>query len=110
MADIYIDVIPLQNNIYNYQFNILLQNTRYIFRIFFNERIEKWILDIKDNNNDPILMGIPLLIGASLTKRFVDPRLSNIKQLTMINSINAGGEVTKDNLGINTFLVLYSVK
>jgi len=110
MADIYIDIIPLQNDIYNYQFNILLQDTRYIFRIFFNERIEKWILDIKDNNNDPILMGIPLLTGAALTSRFVDSRLLDIKYLTIINSINAGGEVTKDNLGVNTFLILYSLR
>jgi len=108
VADLYITIIPLQNNIYNYQFNISLENTRYIFRIFLNERIEKWMLDIKDNNNDPIIMGIPLLTGASLTERFVDSRLSDIKNLTVINSVDIGGEVTKDNLGINTFLVLYT--
>lgn len=91
--------IPLQKNVYNYEFSIKAQRTNYILRIYYNRRIFQWTLDIKDEDNNPIVMSIPLLIGAKLTKRFVNEKLSDLKYLFLSNDKSRYEEATEDSLG-----------
>jgi len=91
--------IALQPNVYNYEFSIIAQDTNYILRCYYNRRSSQWTLDIKDENNDPIVMSVPLLIGSQLTKRFVDERLSDLKYMVLYNDKSLYEEATEDSLG-----------
>ena len=93
--------IPLQKNVYNYEFSITAQQIDYVLRLYYNRRISQWTLDIKDEDNNPIVMSIPLLIGAQLTKRFVNEDLVGLKYLLLLNDKNQYEEATEDSLGGN---------
>lgn len=94
-----INKIPLQKNVYNYEFSITAQRIDYILRVYYNRRISQWTLDIKDEDNNPIVMSIPLLIGAQLTKRFVNEALVGLKYMLLSNDKNIYEEATEDSLG-----------
>lgn len=91
--------IPLRKNLFNYEFSIVIKNTIYIIRVYYNRRSSKWLIDIKDENNDSIVMSIPLLIGAQLTKRFVDERLEDAKYLFIYNTKDIYENPTTETLG-----------
>jgi len=99
--NIIVEKIPLQKNVYNYEFSISAQQIDYILRLYYNRRISQWTLDIKDEDNNPIVTSIPLLIGAQLTKRFVNEKLIGLKYLLLSNDKNRYEEATEDSLGNN---------
>jgi len=99
--NIIVKKIPLQKNVYNYEFSITAQQIDYILRLYYNRRIAQWTLDIKDEDNNPIVMSIPLLIGAQLTKRFVNEKLIGLKYMLLSNDKNVYEEATEDSLGNN---------
>ena len=96
-----INKIPLQKNVYNYEFSITAQQIDYILRLYYNRRISQWTLDIKDEDNNPIVMSIPLLLGAQLAKRFVNEKLIGLKYMLLSNDKSPYEEATEDSLGSN---------
>jgi len=106
----YVTQIPIVSDNYNYEFNTIINNSTYILRLYFNRRVLKWMLDIKDENNNPIIMGLPLLAGAKITKRFVNEKLEDIKLLCVINKIDINQDPTEKDLGVNTFLYCFNEK
>lgn len=97
--------IPLRTEEYNYEFSTIIGDTTYIIWIYFNRRMSRWILNLKDENNDYIVMGVPLLIGSQLLSRFADPRLSDAKILFIFNSKNKYEEIGEFDLGNNGVLL-----
>lgn len=93
--------IPLRKDLFNYEFSIIIKNTIYIIRVYYNRRSSKYLIDIKDENNDPIVMSIPLLIGSQLTKRFVNEKLGDAKYLFMYNTKDIYDNPTVETIGTN---------
>lgn len=106
----YVTRIPVTSDSFNYEFNIIINNSIYILRLYFNRRASKWILDIKDENNNPIVMGLTILAGAKITKRFVNEKLEDIKLLCSINKKDIYQDPTETDFGINTFLYCFNEK
>lgn len=93
--------IPINSNSLNYEFNSKINNTNYIFWLYYNRRADKWILNINDSRNNPIVMGIPLLIGSKMFTRFVNEDLVDIKYSFIYNKQSKYEEPGEDNLGTN---------
>lgn len=59
MNDLYVN-LPLYPDS-DYEYTISLERTAYKIRIYFNRRIEQWIIDLSYANNDPIVLGEALV-------------------------------------------------
>ena len=77
--------IPLQKNVYNYEFSITAQQIDYILRLYYNRRISQWTLDVKDEDNNPI----------------VNEDLVGLKYMLLLNDKDQYEEATEDSLGDN---------
>ncbi len=95
----YVIQLPLVASEYNYEFSTSINNTTYIIWIYFNRRMNRWIINIKDEENDPIIMGIPILIGAKLVSRFSDSRINDIQLLMAFNLKSQNEEIGEYDLG-----------
>lgn len=62
--------IPVRADIPAYQFQITLDGTVYTLKFRFNVRMDRWIMDIADTDEEAILSGIPMLYGLPLVQRF----------------------------------------
>lgn len=93
--------IPLLKENYNYEFTTIIGESTYILWIYFNRRMGRWILNVKDENNDPLVMGIPVLIGAQMLSRFAGSKLEDIKILFAFNKKSQYEEIGEYDLGDN---------
>jgi hypothetical protein len=62
--------IPVRSDIAAYQLQCTLNGTVYTLHLRFNTRQDRWILGIRDIDNNSLVDGIPLLNGVFLTYRF----------------------------------------
>ncbi len=58
-----------------YEQTTQLDGIEYLMRFIWVDREGCWYLGIYDQNNNPIAVGIRLVVTWSLLRRFVDPRL-----------------------------------
>ena len=59
----------------NYSFRIDLEGSTYNLALKYNQREDRWYLDISDEQDNPIVLGIKLVLNTSLVERFQDSRL-----------------------------------
>lgn len=64
-------IIPLDNDVPSYTFNVDLENERYRFVFRYNSRIDRWVFDIFDPNENTIQSGVPLTINSELLRQNV---------------------------------------
>lgn len=62
--------IPLTQNATWYSFNITLDSATYVFELRYNTRKDRWILSIYDAAENPLLVGIVLLIERNLSTQY----------------------------------------
>lgn len=67
--------IPVDSSASSYKVRMDLEGEEFVFKLYFNERMNRWLLSIYDANEEPILMGIALNVDGSLIGRYSDPRL-----------------------------------
>jgi hypothetical protein len=60
--------VPLTSQ--NQEFDISLAGVTYHFRILWNRMSQCWILDVEDVQQNPILTGVPLVLGCDLFEQF----------------------------------------
>ncbi len=68
-------VMPIRNDLAAYTFQIDLEGTIYTFTFRYNERMDRWLMDIADANEETIITGIVVLTEWLLIDRFKDDRL-----------------------------------
>lgn len=61
------DVFPIRNDIPAYDFTIEFESETYLFEFRYNTRMSRWIMNINDENENPIWLGIPVLVDQDLT-------------------------------------------
>lgn len=64
-------VFPARNDLPWYKFRITLSGVIYTAHMRYNGRMARWILDINDSSDNPILVGIPVLIERNMTGQYV---------------------------------------
>ena len=62
--------IPLNDVSPWYDFQIALSGVQYTISIRYNGRMDRWVMDLSNAVDTPIIMGVPLLIGVNLLGRF----------------------------------------
>ena len=62
--------MPVRGDVPEYQFRLELQGTVYTFRFKWNTRMERWIMDIADEQDNDILNGIVVQANVDLKQRF----------------------------------------
>jgi len=68
-------VIPVRADLPAYTFQIELDGSLYTLTFRYNERMDRWLMDIADENEDALLLGIPILTDFNLIERFKDDNL-----------------------------------
>lgn len=96
--------IAVVSSIPNYEFKTDLDGVTYTLSFRYNSRMDRWIMDIKTEDDDPIIMGIPILLGVSLIKRFADSRLP-AGDIFAISVGTTTAEAGKEDLGENVLLL-----
>lgn len=56
-------------------FRATLSGVVYTITLRYNTRAARWVMDIGDASNNPILMGLPILIERNLAGQYVTPGL-----------------------------------
>ena len=88
-------------------FSIDLEGNTYNFRVVYNQRNEMWTFDLSDVDENPILAGIPILIGPNLLQQFTLDLGSLIvwdNEDQLVDSTTAND----DDLGTRVILVHYT--
>ena len=67
--------IPITNEDPNYRFQLELEERLYFFEFRYNTRMERWIMDLEDENKITLVAGIPVLINQNLLGQYTDDRL-----------------------------------
>lgn len=99
--------IPLDSATPNYRMGITLDDVPYIFDVRWNERDSSWYFDLLDVNEDPIRLGIKLVLGSPLGWRCTDDRFP--KGILMAEDLShAGREATIDDLGTRVVVYYFS--
>ena len=62
--------MPVRADLPDYEFRVDLEETIYTFAFRFNVRMGRWIMDVRTENNIPVLSGLPVLIGTDFLVRF----------------------------------------
>lgn len=70
-----LSIIPIRNDIPAYTEQLDLEGTRYFMRFKFNSRVDRWFMDLLDENQSEILNGIKIIVDFDLLGRFKDERL-----------------------------------
>ena len=97
--------IPVRSDLPAYEFQIELEKTLFTFYFQFNARSETWLMDIRDELDEDIVNGIPLLTSVLLTKRFKDSRMP-LGDLFIFDSKGENIDPTEDGLG-SRFKLIY---
>ena len=67
--------MPVRSDLPAYKFQLDLEQILYTFTFRYNERMDRWIMDIADENEDDLLLGTVVLTEWPLIQRFKDDRL-----------------------------------
>lgn len=62
--------LPVRADIPSYQFRQEIEGVVYTLRFRWNSRMETWIFDIADEQENDLLVGIPVLSSVDLKSRF----------------------------------------
>jgi hypothetical protein len=95
-----IQEIPLTAD--NQQFSIIIAGTTY--RISITWRDVYWIMDLRDDRSDPVILGMPLVTGADLLAQYGYLRLGF--QLVVACDDSSQDYPTKNDLGTGSHLLI----
>jgi len=96
--------IPILANIPAQTFDISLDGISYNMTAKWNSRSEFWTLDILDEDDNVIILGLCLKLGTFLLKQFN----LNIGELIVVDDTNTGTESSLTNIGVSTSLVYFT--
>lgn len=93
-------LFPMRNDLPQYSFQITLTGVIYNFQIYFNGRMNRWILNINDSSGNQILSGVPVLIERNLTGQYGTLKIPAGVFLAADNT-NQGTQPTQYSFGID---------
>lgn len=99
--------IPFTSETPFYQFNTVIEGSRYYFNVRWNTRDEAWYFDLLDEDEDPIMYGIKIALGAALGGRSIDPRWPP-GHFFAIDTSSESVDATLNDLGSRVIVEFYT--
>lgn len=97
-------IIPL-NNEGSRRINVALGDNLYFIETYYLPNIQRWVMDIYDNDSNPILVGIGLNVGV---ENLVKGKAIEFEgQAIRCVSIDGTENNTPDSLGTSCFVLYY---
>lgn len=96
--------LPVRNDFPAYEFQVELESRIYILGFRFNTRANRWFMDIKDQSQTPIIMGILVQQGVPLTRYYVREAMPP-GSFWAIDITDAGREPDRENFGVDVILI-----
>lgn len=101
-------LLPLEPSNPNYEFTTSIDSVPYQFRFRWNSRASAWFMDIREQDDTPIVLGVKVVLGTSLGRRSTHPLFSS-GAFRAIDTTNKGLEATLDDLGSRVEIRYFSV-
>jgi hypothetical protein len=98
------DFIPLIPSDTNYRLGTNLGGSRYLFDVKWNSRDESFYMDIREEDERPILLGVRLVLGLNIGRNSANAFFSK-HLLHLSDSSGEGREATFDDLGARVQLL-----
>jgi hypothetical protein len=92
--------IPVRNDAAAYRFQLPLEGRIYFFAFRFNTRMGRWIMDIENEAQEALILGIPILAGSSLLDGYTSTGLPP-GAFVAIDEANKGRHPDRENFGID---------
>ena len=96
--------IPTRNDLPSYLQRVELESVIYNLSFRYNERMDRWVMDIQDQEENNILMGIVLLTNVPLLQQYVIDGLPPGDFILLHreedNDANAGREDLGDSINL----------
>jgi len=67
--------IPLKSSLQSYEISVVLELVTYILSFSFNRRSNIWSMDILNQDNENILMSLPMLTNTDIEGQYVSESL-----------------------------------
>lgn len=92
--------IPTQQNLPWYTFQMTLTQVIYTLTMRYNTRMNRWILDVNDSQNNQILSSIPLLINRNLIGQYTTLNLPP-GMIFVTDDTNQDTQATQYSFGVD---------
>ena len=94
------------NNENNGNYSISLNGVTYLWRVYWNQYVNRWNIDFKDFDDDPVAMGLAIVANRNLL-RYSPALTTQIGQLWAFDFLNQDCSI-REQLGENTVLVYFA--
>ena len=91
-------ILPLIPSVAEYEFDTVLDESVYYLRVIWNARDAAWYLDIYDEDRQPVMYGVKVVLGTNLG-RTCDHPLTRRGALIAIDRSGQNADATFDDLG-----------
>lgn len=96
--------MPLLPRFANYRFGATIETVPYLFDVRWNSRDAAWYMDVLEQGEAPIVLGVKLVLGAYLGRR-CNHALFKRGVFMMQDTSGEGRDATFDDLGSRVVLV-----
>lgn len=96
--------IPVRSDLPAYDFKITLDAVVYQLSFTWSERAQLWTMDIADENEEPIAMGIRMFASVPSTYIYKDPRFP-ARQFLVLDTAGKNKNPGRDDFGSRVLLL-----
>ncbi len=100
--------LPFIPSEFNYRVNSVISDVEYIFDVRWNARDEAWYVDLLDIDEDPIRLGMKIVLGTLIGRRTTDPRYPP-GAFVASDLANSGVDAGFDDFGVRVVVFFYTV-
>lgn len=90
--------IPVRNDLPNYTMRVDLNSVIFILEFRYNERADRWVMDVQTEEAETIIQGVVLVTGVPLLSQYVDERLPE-GDFVVLDRAGENINPTRDNFG-----------
>lgn len=98
------DFIPLDPSATNYRLRVPLDNETYLFDVRWNSRDAAYYVDIRQQDETPVALGLKLVLGVNIGRTYNHPFFQK-HLLRMVDSSDDRLDATYDDIGRRVFLM-----
>jgi hypothetical protein len=100
--------LPLIPSVPRYRFGTTLDNTQYVFEVYWNGRDAAWYMNVLQTDETPVQYGIKIVLGAALGGLVIDPAFPP-GIMVALDLSGADLDATFDDLGTRVIVQYFTL-